>query len=152
MSNYSFKSPIITIFGGTGFLGRYIVNRLAKLGYIINVVTRFPNEAIFLKTSGNVGQINFVKGSFSNLSKLSYLLSSSEIVINCVGILNEEKNKKFRQIHSDAPEKLAILAKDKGVKNLFIFLQLERIKNQIAIMQNLKVLEKPKYLMHFQMQ
>ena len=116
MSNYSFKSPIITIFGGTGFLGRYIVNRLAKSGYIINVVTRFPNEAIFLKTSGNVGQINFVKGSFSNLIKLSYLLNSSEIVINCVGILNEEKNQKFRQIHSDAPEKLAILAKEIGVK------------------------------------
>ena len=116
MSNYSFKSPIITIFGGTGFLGRYIVNRLAKLGYIINVVTRFPNEAIFLKTSGNVGQINFVKGSFSNLSKLSYLISSSDIVINCVGILNEEKNRKFRQIHSDAPEKLATLAKDIGVE------------------------------------
>ena len=116
MSNYSFKSPTITIFGGTGFLGRYIVNRLAKLGYIINVVTRFPNEAIFLKTSGNVGQINFAKGSFGNLSKLSYLLSNSKIVINCVGILNEEKNNKFRQIHSDAPEKLAILAKDLGVK------------------------------------
>ena len=116
MSNYSFKSPIITIFGGTGFLGRYIVNRLAKSGYIINVVTRSPNEAIFLKTSGNVGQISFVKGSFSNLSKLTSLLSSSEIVINCVGILNEEKNNKFRQIHSDAPEKLAILAKDTGVK------------------------------------
>ena len=116
MSNYSFKSPIITIFGGTGFLGRYIVNRLAKSGYIINVVTRFPNEAIFLKTSGDVGQISFVEGSFSNLSKLTFLLSSSEIVINCVGILNEEKNKKFREIHSNAPEKLAILAKDLGVK------------------------------------
>ena len=116
MSSYSIKSPIITIFGGTGFLGRYIVNRLSKLGYIINVVTRFPNEAIFLKTSGNVGQINFAKGSFSDLSKLSYLINTSEIVINCVGILNEEKNKKFRQIHSDAPEKLAILSKDLGVK------------------------------------
>ncbi len=116
MSNYSFKSPTITIFGGTGFLGRYIVSRLAKLGYIINVVTRFPNEAIFLKTSGNIGQINFAEGSFSNLSKFTYLLSCSEIVINCVGILNEERNKKFRQIHSDAPEKLAILAKDLGVK------------------------------------
>ena len=116
MSNYSFKSPIITIFGGTGFLGRYIVNRLAKSGYIINVVTRSPNEAIFLKTSGNVGQINFVKGSFSNISKLSYSLSTSEIVINCVGILNEGKNQKFRQIHSDIPEKLAILSKNLGVK------------------------------------
>ena len=66
MSNYSFNSPIITIFGGTGFLGRYIVNRLAKLGYIINVVTRFPNEAIFLKTSGNVGYVKLV-GSLLDL-------------------------------------------------------------------------------------
>ena len=74
MNNYSFKSPIVTIFGGTGFLGRYIVSRLAKLGYIINVVTRFPNEANFLKTSGNVGQINLVKGSFSNLNNVSSLL------------------------------------------------------------------------------
>ena len=48
MNNFSFKSPKVTIFGGTGFLGRYIVSRLAKLGYIINVVTRFPNEANFL--------------------------------------------------------------------------------------------------------
>ena len=62
----------------------YQLRYIDKLGYIINVVTRFPNEAIFLKTSGNVGQISFVKGSFSNLSKLTCLLSSSEIVINCV--------------------------------------------------------------------
>ena len=116
MSNYSFKSPIITIFGGTGFLGRYIVNRLAKLGYIINVVTRFPNEANFLKTSGNVGQINLVKGSFRDLRGVSSLLTGSEIVINCVGILNEGRNQKFKQIHTDAPEKLAILAKNSGVK------------------------------------
>ncbi|MFL2802887.1 MAG: complex I NDUFA9 subunit family protein [Paracoccaceae bacterium] len=116
MNNYSFKSPIVTIFGGTGFLGRYIVNRLAKLGYIINIVTRFPNEANFLKTSGNVGQINLVKGSFSNLSNVSSLLIESEVVINCVGILNELRNQKFKQIHTDAPEKLAILAKNSGVK------------------------------------
>ena len=116
MNNYSFKSPIVTIFGGTGFLGRYIVNRLAKLGFIINVVTRFPNEAVFLKTSGNVGQINLVKGSFSNLSNVSSLLTVSEIVINCVGILNEGINQKFKKIHTEVPEKLAILAKNSGVK------------------------------------
>ena len=116
MNNYSFKSPIVTIFGGTGFLGRYIVSRLAKLGYIINVVTRFPNEANFLKTSGNVGQINLVKGSFRDLSGVSSLLNGTEIVINCVGILNEGRNQKFKQIHTDAPEKIAILAKNSGVK------------------------------------
>ena len=116
MTNYSFKSPNVTIFGGTGFLGRYIVNRLSKLGYIITIVTRAPNEAIFLKTSGNVGQVKFTEGSFSNLSNLKSLFNTSDIIINCVGILNEEGDQTFKKLHTDIPEKLAILAKKNGVK------------------------------------
>ena len=116
MTNFSFKSPNVTIFGGTGFLGRYIVNRLSKLGYIINIVTRNPNEAIFLKTSGNVGQIKFTKGSFSNLSNFTALFNTSDIIINCVGILNEEGDQTFKKLHTDIPEKLAVLAKKNGVK------------------------------------
>ncbi len=116
ISSFSYKSPSVTIFGGSGFLGRYIVNRLAKQGYLINVVTRSPSEAIFLKTSGNVGQIRFIKGSFNNLEQLSSLFEVSEIIINCVGILHEEKNQQYKKIHTDAPEKLAILAKKSGVK------------------------------------
>ena len=116
MTNFSFKSPNVTIFGGTGFLGRYIVNRLSKLGYIINIVTRAPNEAIFLKTSGNVGQVKITEGSFSNLSNLKSLFNTSDIIINCVGILNEEGDQTFKKLHTDIPEKLAILAKKNGVK------------------------------------
>lgn len=116
MTNFSFKSPNVTIFGGTGFLGRYIVNRLSKLGYIINIVTRTPNEAIYLKTSGNVGQVKLTEGSFSNLNNLTSLFKTSDIIINCVGILNEEGDQTFKKLHSDIPEKLAILAKKSGVK------------------------------------
>ena len=116
MTNFSFKSPNVTIFGGTGFLGRYIVNRLSKLGYIINIVTRTPNEAIFLKTSGNVGQIKLKEGSFSNLNNFTSLFKASDIIINCVGILNEERDQTFKKLHTDIPEKLAILAKKNGVK------------------------------------
>ena len=110
------ESPNVTIFGGTGFLGRYIVSRLSKLGYIINIVTRTPNEAIFLKTSGNVGQVKITEGSFSNLSSLTSLFNTSDIVINCVGILNEEGDQTFKKLHTDIPEKLAILAKKNGAK------------------------------------
>ncbi len=116
MTNFSFKSPNVTIFGGTGFLGRYIVNRLSKLGYIINIVTRTPNEAIFLKTSGNVGQVKLTEGSFSNLNNFTSLFKTSDIIINCVGILNEEGDQTFKKLHTDIPEKLAILAKKSGVK------------------------------------
>ena len=116
MTNFSFKSPNVTIFGGTGFLGRYIVNRLSKLGYIINIVTRAPNEAIYLKTSGNVGQVKLTEGSFSNLNNFTSLFKTSDIIINCVGILNEEGDQTFKKLHTDIPEKLAILAKKSGVK------------------------------------
>ena len=116
MTNFSFKSPNVTIFGGTGFLGRYIVNRLSKLGYIINIVTRTPNEAIYLKTSGNVGQVKLTEGSFSNLNNFTSLFKTSDIIINCVGILNEEGDQTFKKLHTDIPEKLAILAKKSGVK------------------------------------
>ena len=116
MTNFSFKSPNVTIFGGTGFLGRYIVNRLSKLGYIINIVTRTPNEAIYLKTSGNVGQVKLTEGSFSNLNNFTSLFKTSDIIINCVGILNEEGDQTFKKLHSDIPEELAILAKKSGVK------------------------------------
>ena len=116
MTNFSFKSPNVIIFGGTGFLGRYIVNRLSKLGYIINIVTRTPNEAIFLKTSGNIGQVKFTEGSFSDLSNFTSLFNTSDIIINCVGILNEEGDQTFKKLHIDIPEKLAILAKKNGVK------------------------------------
>ena len=118
MTNFSFESPNVLIFGGTGFLGRYIVNRLSKLGYIINIVTRTPNEAVFLKTSGNVGQVKFTKGSFSDLSNLIPLFNTSDIVINCVGILNEEGNQTFKKLHVEIPEKLAILAKKKWCKKI----------------------------------
>ncbi len=116
MTNFSFKSPTVTIFGGTGFLGRYIVNRISKLGYVINIVTRTPNEAIFLKTSGNVGQIKLIEGSFNDINNLTDLFKTSDIIINCVGILNEEGNQTFKKLHTDIPEKLATLAKKNGVK------------------------------------
>jgi len=48
---------LVTIFGGSGFLGRYIVRQLASKGYFIRVITRNPNEALFLRVYGKVGQI-----------------------------------------------------------------------------------------------
>ena len=63
-----------------------------------------------------MGQIKFTEGSFSNLSNFTALFNTSDIIINCVGILNEEGNQTFKKLHTDIPEKLAILAKKNGVK------------------------------------
>ena len=116
MGDFSNNSKRVTVFGGTGFLGRYIVQRLARQGWMINVVTRNPNEALFLKTAGHIGQVNLVKGDFLNFENLKSTVMSSDVLINCVGILNESANQKFKFLHSDAPAKLAHYATELGIK------------------------------------
>ena len=56
---------LVTIFGGSGFLGRYLVRQLASKGHFIRVITRHPNEALFLKVYGKVGQIQLLSGDLS---------------------------------------------------------------------------------------
>ena len=73
---------MITVFGGSGFLGRYIVHQLGNLGFKIRVVVREPNNALFLKVYGKVGQIEIVRGDISNSGSLKELIGKAEIVIN----------------------------------------------------------------------
>ena len=119
MGDFSNNSKKVTVFGGTGFLGRYIVQRLARQGWMINVVTRNPSEALFLKTAGYIGQINLFQGDFRNFENLKSILKDSDVLINCVGILNESANQKFKFLHSDVPAKLAHYATELGI-NKFI--------------------------------
>ncbi|OUX44270.1 hypothetical protein CBE37_01300 [bacterium TMED277] len=109
---------MITIFGGSGFLGRYIVHQLGNLGFKIRVVVRKPNNAIFLKVYGKVGQIEIVRGDISNSDSLKELIGNAEIVINCVAIFYETNNQKFKNIHVNAAGKIAETSKLLGVKQL----------------------------------
>ena len=115
MGDFSNNSKKVTVFGGTGFLGRYIVQRLARQGWMINVVTRNPSEALFLKTAGYIGQINLFQGDFTNFENLKSILKDSNVLINCVGILNESAKQKFKFLHSYVPAKLAHYATELGI-------------------------------------
>ena len=59
--NLNSNSPIATVFGGSGFVGKYIVRRLVKSGWRVRVAVRCPNRAIFLKTYGEVGQVDILE-------------------------------------------------------------------------------------------
>ena len=88
----------ITVFGGSGFLGRYIVQQLGNLDYKIRVVVRKPNNALFLKVYGKVGQIEIVRGDISDSNSIKELIGESECVINCVAIFYETNKQKFNNI------------------------------------------------------
>ena len=109
---------MITIFGGSGFLGRYIVHQLGNLGFKIRVVVRKPNNAIFLKVYGKVGQIEIVRGDISNSGSLRELIGKAEIVINCVAIFYETNDQKFKNVHVNAACEIAETSKLLGVKQL----------------------------------
>jgi len=109
------EQQVITVIGGTGFLGRYIVKLLAGAGYTVRVVARNPNAALHLKTAGDVGQVVLTSGNLNNPESLADKLKGSYAVINLVGILYEGGRQRF-SLHAKGPEILAKLAKQAGVK------------------------------------
>ena len=86
---------LVTIFGGSGFLGRYVVRQLASKGYFIRVITRHPNEALFLRVYGKVGQIQLLSGDIKEEQRLGDYIKESDCVINCVATFFETRSQSF---------------------------------------------------------
>ena len=96
----------ITIFGGSGFVGRHIIRRLAKTGAVITVVTRDSETAKFLRPMGNVGQIGIVAQNLTDEDGLRRVMANQDAVINLIAILSEAKRGQFQAIHVDLPARL----------------------------------------------
>ena len=110
------EQRVITILGGTGFLGRYVVQQLAQDGYRLRIISRNPNNDLNLYTAGHVGQIALIAGDITKPESYVSSLAGSYAVVNLVGILFESGKQKFSTIHSLGAEKLAIAAQAAGVK------------------------------------
>ncbi len=113
------EKKTITVFGGTGFIGRNLIGKLAKKGFKIIVPTRNPYLHGYLKPMGEPGQIEVLKFNFFDFSNLNEFIKSSEIVINCIGVLFEKKNQKFDYVHHLFPKFLTSIL-DKEVTKKFI--------------------------------
>jgi NADH dehydrogenase len=108
----------ITIFGGTGFVGRYVVARLAKTGAHIRIITRAPAAAYFLKPYGAVGQITALSCDLSSDEAVEKITQGSTVIINLIGILFEKgKKNTFTNIHADLPARIAKAAAVHNVKS-----------------------------------
>ena len=106
------------VLGGSGFIGRYIVSRLAERGALIAVGCRRAEEAKFLKPMGGVGQIATVNVGLGDADLLPAFLAGNEAVVNCVGILRESRRQTFELVHHTGPARLARLAREAGVGRL----------------------------------
>ena len=95
---------LVTVFGGSGFLGRHVVRALAKLGYRVRVAVRRPELAGFLQPLGRVGQIHAVQANVRHPASVEAAAREADVVINLVGILFERGRQKFDAVHSFGAE------------------------------------------------
>ncbi len=108
----------VTIFGGSGFIGRYIVQKYANRGDLIRVAVRNPMAANFLKPLGEVGQITPVQASILSKDQVARAIQGSDIVINLVGILFEKRSQTFQSVHVEGAQLVAEMAAKEGVSRL----------------------------------
>ncbi|MDK3075076.1 complex I NDUFA9 subunit family protein [Sedimentitalea sp. JM2-8] len=111
-------SKLVTIYGGSGFVGRYIARRMAKQGWRVRVAVRRPNEALFVRPYGVVGQVEPVLCNIRDDASVAAAMQGADAVVNCVGILNETGKNRFDAIQDEGAERVARLAAAAGVARM----------------------------------
>ena len=113
------RNRIITVFGGSGFLGRHLVRRLVKLdGSIIRIACRHPGQAAFLRPAGEIGQIVPIAVDIFDDRSVAMAVEGADEVINLIGILYESGRWTFQAVQADAAGRIARAAKAAGARRL----------------------------------
>jgi len=111
-------SKLVTIFGGSGFVGRYIARRMAKEGWRVRVAVRRPNEAIFVRPYGAVGQVEPILANIRDDASVAAAIAGADAVVNCVGVLTERGKNRFDSVQAEGAGRIARLAAQAGVGQL----------------------------------
>lgn len=111
-------SKLVTIYGGSGFVGRYIARRMAKAGWRVRVAVRNPNEAIFVRPYGVVGQVEPILCNIRDDASVRTAMQGAEAVVNCVGILVEQGRNRFDAVQAEGAGRVARLAAEEGVARM----------------------------------
>ncbi len=112
------SSRLVTVFGGSGFVGRHVVRALARRGYRIRVAVRRPDLALFLQPLGNVGQIHPVQANLRYPESVARAIEGADAVINLVGILAEGGKQRFDAVQADGARAVAQAAARAGIRAL----------------------------------
>ncbi len=109
---------VATVFGGAGFIGRYVVKRLARQGHIVRVAGRDPEAARALKPMGAVGQIVPLACPITDEAAVARALEGADLAVNLVGLLAEQRPGDFARVHAEGAGRIARLAAAAGVRRL----------------------------------
>jgi len=115
---------LVTVFGGTGFVGRQVVRSLAKQGWRIRVAARNVGRGYRLRMLGDVGQIEVVQANIRDAASVGRALDGAEACVNLVGVLYESGRQGFATLHAEAAGAIAQAAAARGITS---FVQMSAI-------------------------
>lgn len=111
-------SQLVTIFGGSGFVGRYIARRMAQQGWRVRVAVRNVNDALFVRPYGAVGQVEPVLCNIRDDASVAAVTMGADVVINCVGVLDERGKNTFAAVQAEGAGRIARIAAQAGVTRM----------------------------------
>ena len=117
-------SELVTVFGGSGFVGKYVVRALCKAGKRVRVAMRRPHLGHELRVMGDVGQVSLVQANVRNVESVARAVEGADAVVNLVGLLYEKGKQKFETTMSEGAKNIAEAAKAQGIKR---FVQISAI-------------------------
>jgi uncharacterized protein YbjT (DUF2867 family) len=109
---------LATLFGGSGFIGRYVVANLARKDWLVRVAVRRPDEALFLKTAGVPAQVTPVAANVRDRASIARAVAGADAVVNLVGILHESGRQRFQAVQAEGPRLIAEEAARAGARHL----------------------------------
>lgn len=118
MTNSTSPAKLVTVFGGSGFVGRHIVQALARRGYRVRAAVRRPDLAGHLQPLGDVGQVTAVQANLRYRWSVDRAIEGADAVVNAVGILYPAGRQSFDAVQAFGPRAIGEAAREAGIDNL----------------------------------
>ena len=112
------QNGLVTVLGGSGFLGRYVVRALVADGWRVRVAVRRPHTANTLKVIGAVGQVQLVQANLRDEPSIRRAINGADAVVNMVAVLYEKGAQSFEALHVKGADIIARACADEGISNL----------------------------------
>lgn len=107
---------LVTVFGGSGFVGRHLINKMVEKGWRVRVASRDIEKAKFLKPLGQLGQVSLMPTNVNDEASVRRACAGADAVINLIGILHESGKSTFDRVHAEVAGTIARIAKEEGVR------------------------------------
>ncbi len=142
-------SKLVTIFGGSGFLGRYIARRMAQKGWRVRVAVRRPNDALYVKPYGAVGQVEPIFANIRDDASVRLAMQGADAVINCVGTFDRKGRNNFDAVQHEGAERIARIAAEEKIGQLVHVSAIGADENGESVYGQTKALGEQGVMAHF---